>query len=153
MLQKIMRRKKIVFILMLAAVTITVLAAAEPGSVEDPLISKSYIDTVLMPQIKDMIGFTTGGEGTIAESYTVVSLKKGERLICDAGCELIVRMGSAKIIATTKGGIADVTSGFDLSNNADVPSNHHLIVPVGDGRGLLSLSDMLVMVKGGYRIN
>ena len=130
---------------------------AEPGGSDDPLISKAYIENVLMPSIKQYvesrIAEVNSGAGTgTAEAFKVVEVKKGQQLICSAGTELILRMGTASIIATEKGGLADTTAGFDLANNAPMPANHLLIVPVADGRGIKATADVLVMVKGGYTL-
>jgi len=121
--------------------------AADPGSEGDPLISKSYIDSVLMPQIMQYINEAGG-----TDTFSVVSVEKGMTLVGEAGCEMILRSGSGTIIATQKGGIADVTSGIDLQTNEKAPSNHLLIVHLSDGRGIYAESDMLVMVKGKYTI-
>ncbi|MBQ8002558.1 MAG: hypothetical protein IJ297_03855 [Clostridia bacterium] len=112
--------------------------AAEPGSAEDPFISKSYVDTSLMPYINKV------------SSFTVVNLAQGQMLIGDAGCEIILRMGSATVISTEKGGICDVTIGGDWPNGSPVPANHNLIVPLGDGRGVKAETDIILMVKGNY---
>ncbi len=130
---------------------------AEPGGSDDPLISKSYIETVLMPRIQNYIdsklaGVSSGGNSQPADTFSVVEMNAGQKMICGAGTELILRMGSAGIIATEKGGLADTTAGFDLSNGTDMPANHLLIVPVNDGRGITAKSTVLVMVKGSYEI-
>lgn len=152
---------KIAAVVLVLALTFTVVLA-EPGGADDPIISKSYIDNVLMPQIKDYIESRLKGvvpekdenKGeTTAESFKVVSMSKGQKMTCDAGCELILRMGQAQIFATEKGGLADTTAGYDLANKANMPSNHLLIVPVGDGRGIIAQNDVLVMVKGSYTLN
>ncbi len=130
---------------------------AEPGGSDDPLISQSYIENVLMPSIKQYVESRIAevnsgtGSGT-AEAFKVVEVKKDQQLICSAGTELILRMGKATIIATEKGGLADTTAGFDLANNAAMPANHLLIVPVADGRGIKATADVLVMVKGSYTL-
>lgn len=147
-MKKILKKSKVILAVAGIIAATAVMAAAVPGSDSDPLISKSYIDEVLMPKIESMVS----GSGTGQTAFEVVSLKKGKTLLCEDGCELIIRMGRAKVVATAKGGIADVTDGADLANGTDAPANHLLIVPVGDGRGLLALDDMLVMTKGGYEI-
>ena len=117
-----------------------VVALATPGSDENPLISKDYLDKVFKPEI------------TAVTSFSVVELKTGQKLIGQAGCELILRQGSATVISTEKGGLADVTAGNDPSNGMAMPANHLLIVPVSDGRGIEATSKVLVMVKGEYEI-
>lgn len=110
--------------------------AAQPGTDADPLITKSYIDSVVYPTM----------------SFKVVEVKAGHSLVAQAGTEMILRMGSCTVIGTQKGGLSDVTMGFDLADGIVVQGNHHLICPIGDGRGLKTSTDCLIMVKGGYEI-
>lgn len=136
---------------------ITVLA--EPGTDSDPLVSKSYIENNVLPQLKQYVESRIaeiGSGGTSSESgakFTVVEVQSGSRIICAAGTEIVLRMGSAQIIATEKGGLADTTAGYDLGDGTPMPSNHMLIVPVGDGRGIKAETDVIVLIKGGYTVS
>ncbi len=146
-----------IFALVLCTASIFTVVLAEPGGTDDPLISKAYIDNVLIPQLKEYVDnkisqIGTGGGSQSAASFKVVNMTAGQKLMCEAGTELILRMGKAEIIATEKGGIADATAGFDLANGTQMPANHLLIVPVADGRGITAQNDVIVMVKGGYEI-
>lgn len=131
---------------------------SEPGGSDDPIVSKSYIVDKVVPEIKAYVDERIGAasaDGDITsrpDSFIVVSLKPGQKIIGEAGSELILRMGKCTIIATQKGGLADTTIGYDLADGTDMPPNHLLIVPVADGRGVEALTDVLVMVKGGYKI-
>lgn len=128
-------------ILSLTFLVAIAVSASEPGSAEDPLISKSYVDSELMPYIQQV------------SSFSVVNLKAGQILIGDAGCEIILRMGSATVIATEKGGLCDITIGGDWPTGSLVPANHNLIVPVSDGRGVKADTDIILMVKGTYSMH
>ena len=123
--------------------------AADPGSNEDPLVTLSYINDVLMPQVKSYVDSktTTSGDG-----FKIVNLNAGQTVIAQASTEMILRMGNAQIVATAKGGVADVTQGIDLQNGAVMPANHLLIVPLDDGRGAQMLSDGIIMIKGSYTV-
>ena len=130
---------------------------SEPGGTDDPVVTKSYIIEKVVPDIKayidEKIASASGqGSASRSDSFIVVNLKAGEKIIGESGCEVILRMGSASIIATAKGGLVDTTAGYDLSNGSSMPSNHLLIIPVSDGRGVIATSDAIVMVKGGYRL-
>lgn len=123
------------------------------GGEGDPLISKSYIDEVLLPKIYEYIDGKAAPSGSeSAKSFEVISLRAGERIICEAGTEMIVRQGRGRVIASERGGISDVTLGDDLSDNVIAAGNHHLIVPLADGRGIFAEQDMLIMVRGGFQI-
>ncbi|MBO5743770.1 MAG: hypothetical protein J6R68_05760 [Clostridia bacterium] len=123
--------------------------AADPGSNEDPLVTLSYINDVLMPQVKSYVDSKATASN---DGFEIVNLKSGQTVIAGASTEMILRMGNAQIVATQKGGVADVTSGFDLQNGAVMPSNHLLIVPLDDGRGAQMLSDGIIMIKGNYTV-
>ena len=122
--------------------------AADPGSNDDPLVTLSYINDVLMPQVKSYVDSKSQASG----GFEIVNVKAGQTVIASASTEMILRMGNAQIVATQKGGVADVTQGIDLQNGAVMPSNHLLIVPLDDGRGAQMLSDGIIMIKGNYTV-
>lgn len=150
---KKLRMKLGAFVILVCIGVLCTAVFAEPGSDSDPLISKSYVDDVLMPKIQDMIDSKVAGNGnTDSAKFVVVEASAGKKIICEAGTELILRMGKATVIATEKGGLADTTIGDDLPDGKKMPSNHLLIVPVADGRGIKADTDVIVMIKGGYSI-
>ncbi len=127
---------------------------AEPGSYNDPVITLSYLQEVFMPLIRQEIDNKTKKTDTGGgENFDVITLQQGQKLIGEAGTELILRMGQAIILSTEKGGLADTTWGEDLHDGENMPPNHLLIVPVSDGRGLVANTEVLVMVKGLFTIN
>lgn len=141
-------------------------ASADPGSESDPLITKSYVDQILMPQIKSYVDTqvanvdTGSGDEQVqlppasgSVVYNVVNVSKNQTVIGGKSCHMILRMGSGKIVATSKGGVCDATAGTDLANGTSVPSNHLLIVPLDDGRGVKMTSDGILMISGSYSVN
>lgn len=150
-----MKKKIASFCIIIPILFCYVVFAADPGSEEDPLVSQSYIEEVIVPQlleyIDDKVNTAQAPTGS-SEKFQVVSVDSGKTFIGVAGTELILRMGTADIIATEKGGLADTTEGVDLKNGEKMPSNHLLIIPLSDGRGFRANSDVLVMVKGEYSI-
>ena len=81
-----------------------------------------------------------------------MDVKKGQMIKCGDGCEMILRMGSGTIVASAKGGISDVTKGYDIGQDEQMPANHLLIAPLGDGRGIKMTTDGKVMIKGTYTL-
>lgn len=133
-----MKKTIIAIICIVAVITSGVMlfsVFAEPGSSDDPIVTKSYIDSVLSEMQK-------------SPSYRLVSLSDSQKLLCGAGTELILRQGGGTIFSSPNGGLADVTQGIDLADGTAVPANHLLIVPVGDGRGFVAHGNVLVLVRG-----
>lgn len=104
----------------------------EPGSENDPLVTKSYVDS--------------------AVSYTPVQLAAGQVLIGGEGTEIILRSGIATAIDNGANGVSDITAGLDLMTGADVGLNHLLLVPRDDGRGITAVTEIWVMIRGEYTI-
>lgn len=119
-----------------------------PGSSEDPLVSKSYVDAYIEEYVKAFLQNQGGNEAGL----TVVQVEAGQALIGEAGTEIVLRAGSATIIDSELGGIMDATGGTDLRQGALVPQNHLLIIPRSDGRGVEVSSDAVFMVRGAYTI-
>lgn len=131
-----MKKRMAIIIGALCVLLVAGTYAAEPGTQADPLITKSYVESVLYPQMK----------------FNVVDVPAGKTVICGAGTELILRMGTCSVVGTQKGGVSDVTMGFDLADGIAVQGNHLLIVPLDDGRGVRTSSDCIFMIKGTYSI-
>ena len=193
-------------ILLAATLALGALVAAneaEYSSKDDPLISLSYVNKVLLPQIKEMIEDTLAGvelgdiiitvppetteepeetteepeetteapettepepevtfpEGTVntGSRYVVVNLMEGEVLYASVNaCEVIVRSGNTTVVSpfTTQWeeqGVSDTTDGKELYNEDAVPTNHTIIIPRDDGRGIaVGEGGAWIMVRGDF---
>ena len=135
----------------------------------DPLVSLSYINEVLWPEIEDMIERAISGENIRREEvdteeetevqvksfeYEVLHLKENALLLSETPCEILLRSGSAAAyLAGNDNGLADLTDGGELMEGDALVSNHLLMIPRGDGRGLrITSNEAYIMVRGGYRI-
>ncbi len=118
-----------------------------PGSVADPLITKSYLDQNIQLAVSSELAKQT--------SVQVVTLQQGETLFADAGTEIIVRTGTTVAVSKDSNGIPDLTSGKDIAPGALIETNHLLLFP-RDGRGIkgstTNKSDIYVVIRGGYNI-
>lgn len=124
--------------------------AANPGSNEDPLVSLSYVNDVLMPQVRS---YVESKMTTASADFKVLNVKKGQTVIGSMSTQFILRMGSATAVATQKGGLADVTAGVDLPLYTPIAPNHLLIVPYEDWRGITMSTDGIILVSGAYSIH
>ena len=158
-----MNKRKIALVLAIVVSLAGVFAvfAAEPGSEGDPIVTLSYIKDKVIPEIYEYVdeklekmSSKPSSDGVVASAdvFGVVEVPAGNKVICKAGTEIILRAGEAEVIATTKGGLADTTLGADLPDGASMPSNHLLIIPFDDGRGMETLTNCIFMIKGEYSI-
>lgn len=124
----------------------------QPGSADDPLVTKSYVDEQIRAALR---GETPGTAPSAAHELAIVQLRPGQTLIAHAGTEMIVRNGKTVVVSETEDGIPDVTIGADIKNGEVVENNHLLISPV-DGRGIRPHEEVtgtiFVMVRGNYTL-
>ncbi|MEJ8544120.1 hypothetical protein [Brevibacillus borstelensis] len=123
-----------------------------PGSADDPVVTKSYVDQ----QIQKALG-GGGGGGTVSPGLTVVELSPGRTLYGFEGTEFIVRTGKVQAVAGDKGdGLTDITEGKDLRGGAQVAANHLLLIARSDNRGLRLHAGYNgvahIMVRGKYEL-
>ncbi|MZQ75936.1 MAG: hypothetical protein GT589_07210 [Peptoclostridium sp.] len=135
-------------------------ASGDPGTSDDPLVTKSYVDK----KIEDLSlyideklsnGSQSAGSSTGSAAQTaieVVEVESGQSIILQAGSQIILRGGSGSIIDSKQGGIADLTQGIDLRKGYEAPANHLLMVPRSDGRGVFAKTDCIFMVMGKYEV-
>ncbi|SET06197.1 hypothetical protein SAMN05660297_01265 [Natronincola peptidivorans] len=150
----------IVLIVLLIVGQVVYANTKEPGSSEDPLVTLSYVEQRI-EQVRFYIDEKLSssqpgqpsGDSTKGGSLELVYLSTGERLIADAGTEIILRAGNAVAIDSHRGGLSDVTAATDIRMNQQIPPNHLIIVPREDGRGVRALTnDVILLVRGKYTI-
>lgn len=116
-----------------------------PGSANDPIVTKSYVDEAIRKLGASGIG---GGQADL----NVLTLNDGERLVVNGGTEIILRTGKAVVISDSAEGASDLTDGVDLRPDRDVPRNHLLLFP-RDNRGIKAQGNVIVLVRGAYSIH
>ena len=155
-------------LILACAAALTVFAESGGYSNEhDPLVTLSYVEKLrselfdeLSQKLQALIeNLRAQTPDKASDPYTVVSLTAGQRLMALDSCEVILRSGSASVVVTDEVnrsmniGLSDATAGTELLHGTAVPNNHYIIIPRGDGRGMLVSSDIAYfMVRGEYQI-
>ena len=131
-------------------------SSSKAGSVNDPLITKSYLEKRLKELQGSQTSQGTGGKGITEESVSeliVIKLEPGQTLYGGPGAEFIVRTGKAVAVSTDANGIPDVTAGKDIADGQLIANNHLLVFP-RDGRGITyaegSKAPIYVMIRGSF---
>lgn len=158
----------ILIVLIILILPINPLINATPGDSSDPIVVLSYLNQRFNELVeKYSLNKIAEHEKTIAElneklknvgtgtgdsALQVVEIKAGESLIAAAGTEIILRGGKANAIASSLGGLSDVTKAGDIGHGVAIEPNHLLIIPRNDGRGVLAITDAILLVRGEYKV-
>lgn len=166
-----MKRKwKIALAVLGTCAVITVAYAATAGSSGDPLVTLSYLTGKFTPQVQSMVdeaveenqseleaalnAIVDSYEGADdSNSFKVVTLKKGQTLVGQVGCEVMLRIGTATCGSSGSPGLIDVTGGTTLNNGGSLVTNHLYMVTIST-RSVTATSSgtVYLLVRGPYTI-
>lgn len=160
-----------------AALTLAVLLAGTAlaaGGQDDPLVTLSYLNQTVLPQILSQVekntaqqqeelakrfqeqlsqhGGTGSGSSATGAAYTLVTLTSGQTMSLELGCEVLLRVGSVTVSADSAPALIDTSSGGALGSGASLLQNH-LYLSTIEGRTLTPTSATVkLMARGGYTI-
>ena len=109
-----------------------------PGSVSDPLVTKSYLEQ----QLAEVSG-GSGGSGTFLQ----VSLSKGDSIQLASGSELMLYSGNATV--TGSDGLVNLTAG-ELFKSGNSIVRYNLYLSPSGSSGLTASGNVVVFIRGSY---
>ena len=153
---------------------------AAVGDENDPLISLSYLQQTVLPSIltqvetntlqqkeqlsaelsaqisqykTDMQALVSSNSSIGSDSYTLVTLSKGETMYLNVGCEMLLRVGSATVNAATSPALINITTGGTLNNGTALTKNHLYMSTIPDRTLTLTTDTVKLLVRGSYSIS
>ena len=141
------------------ALNVTISAAAEAGSADDPLVTLSYLNETYMDTIMERVdqkiaqrNAQLSGGTSAASVFTVVTLSSGQVLTGDIGCEVMLRVGTATCVSPSSPGLIDETAASTLNNGGALVQNHLYMMTI-EGRGVRATANTTkLLVRGSYTI-
>lgn len=148
-------------------------ASSTAGTESDPLITKSYLDDYVTPQLEsgitsDLLGqlddMTMQLEQELQslreeldstfqsnqEKFQLVELSSGQTIILDLGAQIVLRVGSATVTGSYSPALVNVTTGSTIDSGTSLTTNH-LYLSTIEGRTITATSGTTkVLVFGGY---
>ncbi|WP_027087216.1 hypothetical protein [Cohnella panacarvi] len=132
--------------------------ASTPGSTNDPLVTKGYVDSAIANLVQQEIaklGPSAGGGDEGSAKLEVVTVPFGSKLIVSDGGEMIVRSGKAIVVSSDANGLSDLTDGLDIKPGKPVGNNHLILNPRGQ-RGVEAdpkqTKGLIVLVRGAFTL-
>ena len=142
-------------------------AVAAGGDANDPLVSLSYLNKVVIPDVierveaklglrqeelkQELAGQVDSYRNELAETvgvaFTPVTVQKGQTLTMKAGCEVMLREGSA----TAGAALADMTDGSTLKSGGALVQNHLYLAADAD-RTVKASGSVVLLVRGAYTV-
>ena len=145
-------------LIVLLALGIAAYAATNYGSEDDPLITKSYLDSVVQPELEKRL--QTELDEALAEvqsgsgEFTLVTLSSGQKVTGSVGTELLLRFGAADAYAYDSADVAlvDTTAGASVKSGTALTANHLYMVTIAGNGFTAGQNNTKVLISGDYTI-
>lgn len=137
-------------------VTPAILEQVDARIVQQEAEFRAQLSTVVSGYVREVEDRLAGGAGgTVAgggeAAYQVVSLSAGQTFTGGAGCEILLRSGTALCVAADAPGLVDASAGTTLSSGSVLEANHLYLSPA-EGHGLQAVTGVTLMARGSYRV-
>lgn len=161
-------KKRILSVIISSVLIISMCVAvnAEYGSVDDPLISLSYVTETLLPAIYNKVDekiaekikdIPSGGNsaGTTDLSYVPLQMNKGQKIEAVSGSiEVLLRRGTFQAVDPLGDHLINMTDGSEAGNAETLKLQNLYVIARPDGRAVEAMADYCwVMVRGDYKIS
>jgi len=173
------KRRALPALLALTLLLGTGAAVAAGGDKRDPLITLSYLEDTVIPEIlsklktdtkslnkelksdladqidayeDDMQQLLKDGPTVGSDTYTLVTLSAGQTMALDVGCEMMLRVGSITVNAATSPALIDVTTGGSVNAGASLEKNHLYMSTIPDRTLTPTAETVKLLVRGGYTL-
>ncbi len=137
-----------------------------PGSEQDPLVTASWVEAKLNAFASALRAEIGGVDRPLpsqpgepvqivepAPVYKVVVVEAGKKMLPGEGTEFILRSGLARAVVLIEGnGLTNLTTGRNLKHGDLIERDHLILSPRDDGRGIITETEVILLVKNKYRI-
>lgn len=150
-------RTALAVLLVILAAGITAYAAVNYGTESDPLITKSYLDGVLRPELEERMRNQVADAVASVEAargdFMPLTLRAGQRVAGAVGTELLLRAGSATAYAQDGGSaLIDTTDAADVAHDAVLAPNHLYMVAALNNGFVAAEDDTMVLIAGDFTL-
>ena len=86
------------------------------------------------------------------DTFKVITLSSGQKIICGVGCEIMLRIGSAKALGNYYPVFIDITANSEIKSGTALVKNHLYLCTISDNGFQATANNTKVLVRGPYTI-
>lgn len=108
-----------------------------------------------MQTLAEQYGTPSGAQsdGGVAPTFVVVTMEQGQTLYGDIGCEVMLRVGTAKCVSPSSPGLIDETDASVLEGGGQLVKNHLYMMTITDRGVRATAATTKLLVRGGYSVS
>ncbi len=126
--------------------------AAVQGEAASLAANETFI-SLLNEKLAERAATVSVQPSSASETFRVVTLKSGQRINCAVGCEIMLRIGSAKASGSNNPVLIDLAKSTELKNGTALEKNHLYLVTIRDNGIQATANNTKVLIRGTYTIS
>lgn len=153
--------------------------AVASGDQTDPLITLSYLEESVTPQLTESartqaqaiaedldqrfeaelsaleteFKASSGSNSNSTHQFQLVSLSKNQSITLDLGTQVVLRIGTASVSASSSPALINLTSGGSLETDQELSMNHLYLATISGRKITATDASTKLMVYGDYTKN
>lgn len=153
---------------------LTTMAVTSYGSRNDPLVTLSYLNDTLTPELEkafnqaleektaemtekfqEIVDASGGGSNGSAQpsGFSVVTLNNGQTVTCGVGTEIMLRLGTAVSAGPDTPRLIDETGGQSVADAGTALTVNHMYMVTIKGNGIKATRDNTkILIRGEYTV-
>ncbi|MGM9521529.1 MAG: hypothetical protein ACI3VB_03530 [Oscillospiraceae bacterium] len=166
------KRKFVIALGVLLAVALvaglSTLAATTYGTQSDPLVTLSYLEKTVTPNIMNQLQDSIDNKaaelkaefdkklsesGSTTSGFSVISLTSGQTVTCSVGTEIMLRVGTAVSAGADSPRLIDETTGSSVTSAGTSLTKNHMYMVTIQGNGIKATSSVKILIRGDYTIS
>ena len=150
---------------------LTTMAVTNYGTRDDPLVTLSYLNNVLTPQLEAAfnealeakaaelagqggLSGTTRGTSAAPSEFAVLTLQNGQTVRCGVGAEIMLRIGSAVSAGPDTPRLIDETGGAAVAEAGKTLTVNHMYLVTIINNGVTATRDNTkILIRGAYTVS
>lgn len=116
------------------------------------IASNAEFVELLNQKIADKLAGVSVTPSGISETFKVITLQSGQRVTCGVGCEVMLRIGSAKAVGSVNPAMIDIALSTELNNGASLSTNHLYLVTIKGNGFQAAANNTKLLIRGTYSI-
>lgn len=116
------------------------------------IASNAEFIELLNQKIADKVASVSVTPSGNSETFKVITLQSGQRVTCGVGCEVMLRIGSAKAVGSVNPVMIDIALSTELKNGAALSTNHLYLVTIKDNGFQATANNTKLLIRGTYTV-
>ncbi len=121
---------------------------AQTGTV----VSSTEFIALLETKLAEKVASSSVAPSSDGQTFRVITLKAGQKVVCEVGCEIMLRIGSATANGSSNPVLIDLVHNTTLASGTALVKNYLYLVTIKNNGFTAGVDNTKVLIRGTYTV-